>query len=301
MENPLFSTYRQGENRVTSSILAVLERISFALVEQILQGVLQEPETRLVTFSNQVTGPTSVPDGRVRASFSYWIETKIEPNAVRTDQIRAHIAAMDADGSVESQRLLILTPDHRQSSALSAFSDDDRVVWASFHDLMTSIEDSLADADSWLTSNKPIATERERDLLRELVQFIVAEGLLGPQTPQVLVVAGRRALPDYHSWSAYVCQANRTFQRTEHIAFYTDGKIDRHVPRIQDRFESIVLDETAILENEGIPETPRHRLAELCQLLRDAGNAAYGKSRKVLLLSSPRDAETIVLEPTQFS
>ena len=42
MSNPLFSTYSQGENRVTSSILAVLERLSFALVEQILQALCQE-------------------------------------------------------------------------------------------------------------------------------------------------------------------------------------------------------------------------------------------------------------------
>lgn len=39
MTNPLFSTYSQGENRVTGSLLAVFERISFALVEQILQPV----------------------------------------------------------------------------------------------------------------------------------------------------------------------------------------------------------------------------------------------------------------------
>lgn len=53
MTNPLFSTYRQGENRVTGSLLAVFERISFALVEQILQQMLEEPEVDLLTFTNQ--------------------------------------------------------------------------------------------------------------------------------------------------------------------------------------------------------------------------------------------------------
>lgn len=45
MANPLFSTYSQGENRVTASILAVFERLSFALVERLLQALCQEPET----------------------------------------------------------------------------------------------------------------------------------------------------------------------------------------------------------------------------------------------------------------
>jgi hypothetical protein len=35
-KNPLFSTYRQGENRVTSSMLAVFERIDLSLLETLL-------------------------------------------------------------------------------------------------------------------------------------------------------------------------------------------------------------------------------------------------------------------------
>jgi hypothetical protein len=30
---PLFSTYRQGENRVTSSLMAVFERVDLSIVE----------------------------------------------------------------------------------------------------------------------------------------------------------------------------------------------------------------------------------------------------------------------------
>ncbi len=91
MSNPLFSTYSQGENRVgenrvTSSILAVFERLSFVLVEQILQALCQEPEFPLLSFLNQPAGKSSTPDGRIRASFAYWIETKITPNAIHTDQ-----------------------------------------------------------------------------------------------------------------------------------------------------------------------------------------------------------------------
>lgn len=38
MTNPLFSTYRAGENRITSSTLAVFERIDLTIVKEVLQG-----------------------------------------------------------------------------------------------------------------------------------------------------------------------------------------------------------------------------------------------------------------------
>ncbi|HEY5477402.1 MAG TPA: hypothetical protein VIK11_11900 [Tepidiformaceae bacterium] len=41
-KNPLFSTYRQGENRVTSSMLAVFERIDLSLLEMILASAAGE-------------------------------------------------------------------------------------------------------------------------------------------------------------------------------------------------------------------------------------------------------------------
>ena len=40
---PLFSTYRQGENHVTLSMLAVFERVGLSLTETILARALGEP------------------------------------------------------------------------------------------------------------------------------------------------------------------------------------------------------------------------------------------------------------------
>lgn len=58
---PLFSTYRQGENRVTSSILAVLERIDFGRVEELLAAASGESVLEMVRFVNQPRGLRSVP------------------------------------------------------------------------------------------------------------------------------------------------------------------------------------------------------------------------------------------------
>ena len=65
MKAPLFSSYRQGENRVTSSILAVLERIDMARVEQLLAAASGESALEMVQFRNQPAGRHAVPDASV--------------------------------------------------------------------------------------------------------------------------------------------------------------------------------------------------------------------------------------------
>jgi len=77
-KSPLFSTYRQGENRVTSSMLAVFERIDLSLLETLLAGAAGEAGAiQMVSFVNQPVGMgASVPDARISASFAYWFEVK---------------------------------------------------------------------------------------------------------------------------------------------------------------------------------------------------------------------------------
>jgi len=70
--NSLFSTYRQGENRVTSSMIAVFERIGLGLVERLLGAAAGESALELVTFRNQVgRTPGSVPDAEMSANFRF--------------------------------------------------------------------------------------------------------------------------------------------------------------------------------------------------------------------------------------
>ena len=87
---PLFSTYRQGENRVTGSLMAVFERIDLSKVERLLAAASGESALQLFSFENQVRSKrlASVPDARISASFSLWFETKTAPGQVRQDQLR---------------------------------------------------------------------------------------------------------------------------------------------------------------------------------------------------------------------
>ncbi len=78
--NPLFSTYRAGENRVTSSLIAVFERIDIHLVERIVAAALAETTVTMLTFTNQATKPGpgthTVPDAAISANFRWLFEVK---------------------------------------------------------------------------------------------------------------------------------------------------------------------------------------------------------------------------------
>jgi hypothetical protein len=294
MVNPLFSTYSQGENRVTASILAVFERLSFGLVERLLQALCQEPETALLTFTNQLVGPASVPDGRIRASFSNWLETKVVPDAVRYDQLRGHLMALDGEANVERQRLLVLTPDSKPPAELSALNDT-RVAWASFDDLVAAIRDVTEVGSAWLTSDRPLATEQERSLLRELVRLLLVAGLVGGRGKRVLVVAARLALPEYLRHSAYMCQPHRTFQPAARMAFYANGVIHRRVPAILEQVEAIALSAEAILARDDLSESLRERLLNLVAELTAEGSYRLGRTEKVIFLSDPDAPATLAL------
>src|SRR5438552_7707570 len=90
-KSPLFSTYRQGENRVTSSMLAVFERIDLSLLETLLAGAAGEaagdPDGELRQSAGRYGA--SVPDARISASFAYWFEVK----AVRTRCARISLSS----------------------------------------------------------------------------------------------------------------------------------------------------------------------------------------------------------------
>lgn len=58
-QNPLQSTYRGGENRVTSSMLAVFERIDLGLVKALLAAAAGEAPLEVVQFVNQPPGPAT--------------------------------------------------------------------------------------------------------------------------------------------------------------------------------------------------------------------------------------------------
>ncbi len=283
MTTPLFSTYRQGENRVTHTLLAVLQRLSLPNMDRILGALSGETSFSLVSFENQPPGQGSRPDAKIGTGDAIWIETKTTRNAVRLDQIEKHLASL-GDG----ERLLLLTPDDEKPAGLD--DRDKRVVWSNFNTLDDVTKDILKD-----DSDPP--SEKEAFLLREFISLLQNDGLLIGQIEhrdRVLVVAARWAWPMYELLGVYRCQAMRSFQASHHIAFYADGEIKRLAPRIKSVIESIDL--THQEEMSSLDGDQKEFAGELLKRIdHHSQHHEFGKAFKVMFLSQSDDAETIKL------
>lgn len=285
-QNPLFSTYRQGENRVTSSMLAVFERIDLSLLGRLLAAASGESSLEMVTFTNQPAGRGgSVPDARIAGRFSYWFEVKTARNAVDRHQLAEHLVSL---GAAAQERLFVVSPDPGQPSAVDALGDP-RLTWFNFSALDAAMERELADTTGGIT-------EQARFLLRELRALLVEEGLI--DNDDVVVVAARRAYPEYLERSAYICQARRGFRGgLTNIAFYTDKAIQKPVPAILHREDDVMWTSEEAEQRRAGSDADR-AIAELIDTDVRRGDASIhpiGEPHQVFLLTGPDDPLTVRL------
>ncbi len=283
-KNPLFSTYRQGENRVTSSMLAVFERIDLSLLETILAAAAGEASLQMVTFTNQPPGKgRSVPDARISARFAYWFEVKTTRNALGFDQLDEHLANLGDDAAAE--RLFVITPDAEQPDAVAAVGDP-RVVWFNFRSLHDAVDAAVNDPTETVS-------EQARFLLRELQGLLVEDGLV--DSDEVVVVAARVAYPEYLKRSVYVCQPERAFRDgLTHLGFYANSTIQPHVPRIRYREDSVTFTHEEAAARDRGSATDR-LVGEVIRTLLADGPREEGKQYQVFLLSGPEDPDTVRL------
>ena len=283
-KNPLFSTYKQGENRVTSSMLAVFERIDLSLLETILQEASGESSLQMVSFLNQPPGKGhSVPDALISARFAYYFEVKTARNAVSANQLSEHLASLTDE--VGEDRLFVITPDPEQPAPITAAADP-RIVWFNFRSLHDAI-------DSVTTKPAAIIAEQARFLLAELQDLLVVEGLV--DNDDVVIVAARVAYGEYLEYSAYICQAERAFKAgLTHMGFYVRGAIQVHVPHIH-RVEDHVsfTDEEAAARKGSQPED--ELIGQIIERTLAANTREPGQQYQIFLLSGPEDADTVQL------
>lgn len=292
MTNPLFSTYTHGENRVTSTLLAVLEHINSRLGEDILEALVDESDLSLIAFENQVTGVASVPDAAIRGSTALWFETKTSQNAVRKDQLEDHLKALDQDSS-DLQRLIVLTPDERMPSEVQSI-DDERLVWANFDTLIGTLESVLERDVGSAEASMYVPTEREAFLLRELMRFIYDEDLVSGKEDRVLVVGARKAWDEYHIYEHYFCQPNRSFKPVSHLAFYKDGEIRPDVPKVTGAVENITLDKETVRGHSELSHHQEQSLLKSVEQMRENNSERYGDPHKVLFLESDLELDQSV-------
>ena len=283
-KNPLFSTYRQGENRVTSSMLAVFERIDLSLLEAVLASAAGESSLQMVSFTNQPPGRgQSIPDARISARFAYWFEVKTGRGALVAHQLTEHLSNLGSEGGDE--RLFVVTPDAEQPSVIATLGDP-RVVWFNFQALHDAIDAAASDPVGGMS-------EQARFLLRELQALLIDDGLV--DNDDVVVVAARFAYPEYLKRGVYICQAERSFRGgLTHLGFYAEGAIQTHVPRIRHREDLITFTHETAVARKGGSATDR-LIGDAIETDLAAGTREDGKQYQVFLLSQPDDADTVRL------
>ncbi len=279
MTTNLFSSYRQGENRVTATFMAVLQRLSLPNIDRILGALLGETDFSLVTFINQPRGKDSTPDAKIKTGDSIVIETKTKPNEVDTNQVKRHLESV-RDGEI----LLLLTPDDDKPKDLP-----DVVVWSNFSTLSEAVGEILDDEDA-------PPSEREAFLLREFNSMLWAEGLISSAKSRVVVVAAKIAWQEYEEHSVYACLSSRSFRPSEHIAFYVNGKIETVIPRIKSVIQEIVM--TQEEQIESLKDDYQRKLAKelLSKIKHHPKFSEWEAYHRVMFLTGPDDGDTVKLK-----
>ena len=294
---PIFSSYSQGENRVSSSILAVLARIELRLVEELLQRMAGGDPIELVRISPQFTRKgvgDSVPDGGIMASAQVLFEFKVVPNTLTAKQLRGHCGHF-SHPDVHPCWLIAVTPDQLQpevvdtvDAELAAAAEQTgariRCVWCSYADVSAAIDEVIAlDTES--------VAERDRFLLRELQTLIERERLIAHE--ETLVVAARSAWDEYLQHGVYVYQHGRSFRAASHLGFYRANSIKRHVPKILGSYDIELTDDDDVIADSELDGATE--LASRVQALAAHGSRGSGMY-SAMLLSRHDDPDTIQLD-----
>ena len=265
MAKSIFSTYSTAENRVTFTILSVFERLNSNTVTSILQVLMEDSTLELIVYDNQVKTRTkeSVPDGRIKGTFDYIIETKIVQNGINRNQIKNHCESLKHKYSFS--KLLVLTPDVACPKVLEELKEQypEKIIWGSFAKLVEGIDTVLDEPH--------LLFDRESFLLLELKEFIIEEGLLPENySEKVLIVPAGSAWGDYEKYSLYKCQPNRSFQKASYMGFYANGEIKTHFPKILGYVDSLNiqtdnLDEATVVIDRygpGLDDIERTRIEQ---------------------------------------
>jgi len=239
MTQGIFSTYKQGENRVTSSLIQVLKHLPVNVVEAFLRFFSSnktEGAQNFIKFENQIKGVGSVPDAGIFANFNLLFETKIVQGSIDHKQMTDHVKfARDNKAT-----LVYLTPDLTIPKMLRC----EDIVWKSFQNLDDFISEILADQAF-------ILSERDQFLLKNLQILFVESGLL-PKIDEVVIVAASTAWPVYKKHGVYVCQANRSFRDVKWIGFYAEGQIQPSIAHIKERCEEFEFSEGNLQDDAGL-------------------------------------------------
>lgn len=285
----IFSTYSQGENRITATFLAVLQELSLSRIDHLLGAMLEDDNFNSITFSNQPSsGGTGVPDAEISSGMHLLLEVKIVRDTVEENQLRRHLKRLDKPivaGDVakkaqkrfeRNQKLVVLSPDSKKPEVIDKINDS-RTVWTSFQKLDSAINELFEDP-------RAVISEREQFILREFQELLSNSQLLSPEKDTVIVPA-KNAWPIYQRASVYACQVNRSFQPALYIGFYSEQCIQPVLAKILEVHDNVTLHKDL---HDG-------KLGVSVNALLDTAPELDGLSQQIFILSPVGSEESLVL------
>jgi len=287
MANSIFSTYSTAENRVTSTILAVFEKLNSTTVTRILQILMEDSTVELIEYENQVKASDSVPDGRIKDLFDYIIETKVFPNSIKKKQIENHCKMLKYDFS----KLLVLTPDFEFPRVLKDIDSklSRNIIWGNFDKIIIGIDSVLEES--------PLSLDREKFLLLELKEFIINERLTSEDySKKALIVPAGKAWVFYKKYKIYRCQPNRTFQPTSYMGFYADQQIKEYFPMILGYVDSLNIqtEDLQTIKVETVNGVHKDIIDKLDSLKKQPESAEWDSNYKYIVLTDLKDKNTFI-------
>lgn len=126
---------------------------------------------------------------------------------------------------------------------------------------------------------------------KERVTAVLATRPVGRR--DTVVVAAKDAWPLYQAVSAYVCQAGRSFQPIDYIAFYSSSAIQPEVPKIEDRIDNV---DWSISGENHLRSTGQARDLQIANIIAASREAGWQAGRyQVFLLTKPGEQEHLTL------
>lgn len=102
-----------------------------------------------------------------------------------------------------------------------------------------------------------------------------------------VVVAGRDAWPLYQTVHAYVCQAGRSFQPVDHVAFYADREVKPEVARVLRRVDNV---DWSVAEANRLSASSNAADLRLAKIITTSRAAGWTEGRyQVFELTRPGD------------
>lgn len=242
-----FPHYHQAENVVTNHVMVMLRTVykqSPKLLEGLLQALCGNELTVGPSFSQQVAGAHSIPDGLIlQAPMAIFIETKLGAHLNHT-QLAAHCRTIAERAQNRGGNYLIaLTTGEAGRTVppeVAATADEHKIiiVETSFRDLV-----------------EQVATLRYHDVdldevIQEFVDFIYAQGLVPRQDQFVVGMLTGTSWEANRDYGVYYEPVDRNpkWQRARFLGLYHHKQIS-HVGRIETAVFAIE-DETGTLHFE---------------------------------------------------